>query len=58
MLLGVDLVGQLLVGFADLIVLALLAQEIEDLVLGNLHAPDLPRVPVRHPGEVGIRRAG
>ena len=41
-LLGIDLVGKLLVGLLGLVVLAAIAQEREDLVLGDLHARSLP----------------
>jgi fermentation-respiration switch protein FrsA (DUF1100 family) len=36
-LLGIDLIGQLLLGLLDLVGLSVLADQIEDLVLGDLH---------------------
>src|SRR3954447_20343410 len=40
-LLGVDLVGQLLLGLLDLVVGAALTQQLKDLVLGDLHGCSL-----------------
>ena len=41
--LGVDVVGQLLVGLIDLVALALLLDHLEDLVLGDLHGVPFAR---------------
>ena len=37
MALGIDLVGQFLFGLLDLVGLALLSEQVEDLVLGDFH---------------------
>jgi hypothetical protein len=53
-LVGVDLVGQLLLGLVDLIALALLLEHFEDLVFGDLHHVPFLRVL----GELNRRRTG
>ena len=49
MLLGVDLVGQLAVGLVHLVVVAALAQQLQDLVLGDLHGRALPAPALGYP---------
>jgi hypothetical protein len=41
-LLGVDLVGKLLIGVLGLVVIAAVAQHLQDLLLGDLHDSSLP----------------